>query len=210
MDINWFEGGRRINALLMWIVGIVGAGYVVLSGSGTVYLFSASPDQPWHFAPKECEYPNEDRFMWKREFPQIGNKNLSLCFETVQGDVLYAEAPPPKDAPPPPITFDRGNLRPPPPNKWYWHGGTYSEEVRAYMDKREADFVLTPMIASHVRDGLWRLRWARFKNRVEEAAPVVGAALLFLWLFCAVAGWIIRGFAGIQSGKDFRPRPPTA
>jgi hypothetical protein len=28
----------------------------------------------------------------------------------------------------------------------------------------------------------------------------------FIWLFAAVMGWIIRGFAGVPSGQDFKPR----
>lgn len=73
------------------------------------------------------------------------------------------------------------------------------------MDKRKADFALTPDLTRQIREGTWSRRWNGFTSRIEEAAPVVFGSILFLWIFAAVIGWIIRGFAGIPSGQDFRP-----
>lgn len=205
MAVNWFEGGRRINGLFMTLVALGGAAYLFFGGSSTVFLFSSTPDEPWYFAPRECEYPNETEYLWDRETPDLNGRTVALCFVAEKGNILYAEAPPPKDAPPPPIIIGPPGAAPPPPQKWYWHGDSYDEPVKAYMDKRKADFVLTPDLTHQIREGTWSLRWQRFTARFEEAAPIVFGLIFFLWAFAAVLGWIVRGFAGIPSGQDFRP-----
>ena len=116
-----------------------------------------------------------------------------------KGNILYAEAPPP------PITLDRPGATQTPPQKWYWQGDSYDEPVKAYMDKRKADFVLTPDLIRQIREGTWSLRWNRFAARFKEASPIVFGAMFFLWFLATVVGWIVRGFAGIPSSQDFRP-----
>lgn len=204
MAVNWFEGGRRINGLFMTLVALGGAAYLFFGGSSTVFLFSSTPDEPWYFAPRECEYPNETEYLWDRETPDLNGRTVALCFVAEKGNILYAEAPPPKDAPPR-ITIVPSEAAPAPPQKWYWQGDSYEEPVKAYMDKRKADFVLSPGLIRQIREGTWSLRWQRFTARFEEAAPIVFGFIFFLWAFAAVVGWIVRGFAGIPSGQDFRP-----
>lgn len=205
MAINWFEGGRRINGLFLTLVALGGAGYLFLGGPSTAFLFSSTPDEPWYFAPRECEYPSEETYLGDTDTLALEGRTVALCFLAKKGDILYAEAPPPKDAPPPPITFERPGMATVTPQKWYWHGDSYDEPVKAYMDKRKADFVLTPDLVRQIREGTWSLRWNRFTARFEKAAPIVFGAMFFLWLFATVVGWIIRGFAGIPNGQDFRP-----
>ena len=203
MAINWFEGGRRINGLLMALVALGGAGYLFLGGSSTVYVFSSTPDEPWYFAPRDCDYPNETEYPSESTALELNGLSVALCFLAEKGEIFYEEAPPPKAAPPP-ITSTGGGA-PASPQKWYWHGKGYDEPARAYIDKRKAEFTLTPALIRQIGQGTWSRRWNGFTSRITEASPFVFGSIFFLWIFAAVVGWVVRGFAGIPSGQDFRP-----
>ncbi|OYU35258.1 hypothetical protein [Novosphingobium sp. PASSN1] len=191
----------------MGLVALGGAGHLFLSSPSTVFLFSSTPDEPWYFAPRECGYPNDTEYISDQEPPELNGREVALCFVAEKGDIYYAEAPPPKDAPqpPPPIGGASTGANRTPTQKWYWHGDSYDEPVKAYIEKRKADFVFTPDLIRQIRDGFSTLRWNRFTARCNEAAPFVFGTILILWLVAAVVGWIVRGFAGIPSGQDFRP-----
>jgi hypothetical protein len=189
----------------MALIACAGAGYLFFGSQSTVYLFSSTPDEPWYFAPRECEYPNETAYLSDRMSPDLKGRSVALCFLAEGDSIFYAEAPPPKDAPPPPIIITPPGATPRPPQKWYWSGKSYDERVQAYITKREAEFIMTPRLIRDIRQGTWRLSWTRFFARLEEGAPFVFGSILFLWVFATVTGWIVRGFAGIPNGEDFRP-----
>ena len=264
MAINWFEGGRRINRLFLTLIALGGVGYLFLGGYTTVFLFSSTPDEPWYFAPRECEQPSEEVSLWELDTPSLGGRMVALCFLAEKGDILYAEANPfdqfdarmtpqqradamrrfeadpyaglaiPEDdyagiaipetaAPRKPVNYDilkSGDAKSAyakgkaslaqqtarmTPQKWYWHADRYDEQAKAYMDKRKADFVLTPDLIRRIGEGTWSLRWNRFTARFKEASPIAFGAMFFLWFLATVVGWIVRGFAGIPSDQDFRP-----
>ena len=39
---------------------------------------------------------------------------------------------------------------------------------------------------------------------IDDAFPWVAGMIIFVWVFTAVLGWIVRGFAGVPQGRDFR------
>lgn len=202
MAINWFEGGRRINSLLMAVVALGGATHILFGGSSMVYVFSSAPDEQWYFAPRECDYPNDTEYPSEGSSPELSGISVALCFLTEKGEIYYSEALPPQDAQEHKVTG------PTPAQKWYWHGKTYDQDVVAYTDKRKAEFALTPDLIRQIQEGTWRLRWTRFISRIKDAAPFVLGFIFSLWMLAALIGWIVRGFAGIPSGQDFRSTTP--
>ena len=48
--------------------------------------------------------------------------------------------------------------------------------------------------------------WRKERNEdLKRGAQWLFGGLFGLWVFGAVVGWIVRGFAGIPQGKDSRP-----
>ena len=86
-----------------------------------------------------------------------------------------------------------------------WFGTPNEPEVKSYIDMRVAEFAVTPsMLEAIDKDLRHSEREAFFKHTKEmlsTAAYFVGG----FWLFSFVIGWIVRGFAGIPRGQDFRP-----
>lgn len=86
-----------------------------------------------------------------------------------------------------------------------WSGEPYDPEVKSYIDKRVAEFEVNPSILAAIDKDLPPIeREAFFQHAIE----VLSIAVYFIggfWAFSFVVGWIVRGFAGIPRGKDFRP-----
>jgi hypothetical protein len=46
--------------------------------------------------------------------------------------------------------------------------------------------------------------WSKRLENIKTSATVTIGGLAFLWIFSWCVGWIVRGFAGIPSGQDFK------
>jgi hypothetical protein len=46
--------------------------------------------------------------------------------------------------------------------------------------------------------------WSKRLEKIKTSATVTIGGLAFLWIFSWCVGWIVRGFAGILSGQDFK------
>lgn len=207
MAVNWFEGGRRIRDLLLWAVAIGGGVYVIWGNTPSVYFSTEYPDDPWQFTGEECRYPNESKYLWSYAFKPGDKRSVLLCYRANERErIPYRDAPTPKDAPPPVITVipgaDKATVS---ASKWYYEGESYDTAVVAYMNLRTAAFQMTPSLESAARDGLGKLTWNAGVQRFKEAFPWVGGLMAALWFITGVLGWIVRGFAGISAGADFRP-----
>jgi hypothetical protein len=222
--VNWFEGGRRISKLFMAVV--VGIGLVILIGTNAEQptFFLAGPGEQWRFETKACKSPDYSRFATNAD---VGGESVDLCFEALpNGKIPYAIAPEPADAArerkereareaaqaaiedkalmakgePPPIRV----MEMPP--KWYYGGDPYEEPTMSYIDGQVSGFRLTPQMAQQVRDSSTRRLWAARRDNFREGSPWVLGIVAAIWVFTAVMGWIVRGFAGVPMGADFRPR----
>lgn len=208
MAINWFEGGRRISQLFIGLTVASGLAYVAFAATPSVMFSTAAPDEPWQLSTKKCEYPSAEKYLHHFDFGDGDSRSVKLCFEaSIKEKIPYASAPEP-DAPPSVITPRTDG---PPPiirtgsvQKWYYLGSGFDDAVEAYIDKRTAEFELTPERQNQARASLRSAYWQSRYNALSEALPFVGGISLFIWLFTIVTGWIIRGFAGVPSGKDFK------
>ncbi|MEY3703796.1 MAG: hypothetical protein RLZZ561_1416 [Pseudomonadota bacterium] len=78
-------------------------------------------------------------------------------------------------------------------------------EIFDYMDRRVADFSITPAALASIEKELPRMERERLINHVTEVLSIAAYFIGGFWLFSIVIGWIVRGFAGIPRGQDFRP-----
>jgi hypothetical protein len=224
--VNWFEGGRRISKLLMAVVVGIGAVIVIGVDAETPTFFIAGPGQPWRFETKACKSPNYSRYPSDLS---VGSESFVLCFEALSnGKIPYAVAPEPEnaararkeqeardaaeDAADEKAREARGEPQPPPlirvveTPRWYYGGDPYDEPAATYIDGQVRAFQLTPQRQEQVRNSATRRQWAARVEAFTDGAPWVIGIVAAVWVLTAVIGWIVRGFAGVPMGSDFRPR----
>ena len=221
--VNWFEGGRRISKLLMAIVTAIGAFILYGTTAQAPTFFTAGPGEPWRFETRACKSPDYSRYQFDTK---VGDEDVDLCFEALpNGKIPYALAPEPEDAA---IARKEREAReaaqakiedeavmapgkPPPIRvveipKWYYNGDPYEEPTMSYISERASAFRLTPQMTQQIRETssrrLWAARWETF----NEGFPWVMGIVAAIWGLTMVIGWIVRGFAGVPMGADFRPR----
>ncbi|XAP78261.1 hypothetical protein ABC955_00320 [Citromicrobium bathyomarinum] len=214
MAINWFEGGRRISKLCMGIVVAVGAATVLWRNDPDPVLSSRGPTMPWFVSPDSCPENAYVRYLW--DYDWGGNDpGLRLCFLPLpNGSIPYAVAPTPPDelereaqdkrdnemrmanGEPPKLTIQ---------SPWFYGAPEYDERVQSYVSGSISNLRITPELATRLRDSMSTVRWNDRKKAFNEALPWVAGICGFLWAFTFAMGWIIRGFAGIPTGQDFKP-----
>lgn len=210
MAINWFEGGRRISSLGIGLVVAAGAATIIWNSDPDPVLTSRGPSLPWFVSDRACPDDAYIRDLWNYDW---GGKQrgLKLCFLVYEGRVPYAVAPTPKEelekqerarrereakGEPPVITFDM---------PWFYTAPAYDDRVQSYVEKSVADLRISPDLEKRLKDSLWSVWWRGKKQAFEAAAPWVFGICAGLWFFTLVVGWIVRGFAGVPNGQDFRP-----
>jgi hypothetical protein len=217
--VNWFEGGRRISKLLMALVGLGGAAYVALA-STPMATVESEPGEGWKVAATECPMTAYQNYWWDYDWGG-DRKGLAFCFRPLDnGGIPYAVAPTPaaeakryaeeqareaaedkaaaaKGAPPPLRMISQ-------PPKWYYTDSEYSDPVQAYARQRMSGFQMTPQLRADLIRNQKPARWIARWKALTEALPWVLGLCTFIWLSTAVLGWIVRGFAGVPKGSDFR------
>lgn len=78
-------------------------------------------------------------------------------------------------------------------------------EISRYIAQRVADFSITPAALAKIEKELPPVERERFVGHVTEVLSIAAYFIGGFWLFSFVIGWIVRGFAGIPRGQDFRP-----
>lgn len=68
-----------------------------------------------------------------------------------------------------------------------------------------ADFSITPAALAKIEKELPRIKREAFIDHVIEVSSITAYFIGGVWIFSFVIGWIVRGFAGIPRGQDFRP-----
>jgi hypothetical protein len=217
--VNWFEGGRRISKLFMVLVGLGGAAYVAFA-TAPMATVETLPGEGWKVSATECPFTAHEEYLW--DYDWGGSKSgIAFCFRQFEnGGIPYAIAPTPPneakryaDEQAEIAAADKANEakgEPPPirrvsePPKWYFTADEYSDAVQSYAKKRVADFQMTPELRDQLirtqKAAWWGAHWKAF----NEALPWVFGLCVFIWLLTAVIGWIVRGFAGVPRGQDFR------
>lgn len=201
MAINWFEGGRRISQLCIGIVIVGGMAIIFLDGGGARLTFETTTSlDGWHFTTKPCSPPDYAEYL-DYSLPIDGkSEDVALCFRTQDGKLLYQSAPPiqlPAVGNPP-----KGSK--PPVLNAFATTDPYSEEGRAYIVERSRRFEAPSAEMQGARSNFWKMKWKLKWTRFKEAIPWVSGLVFGIWLMTAVIGWIVRGFAGIPTGRDFR------
>ncbi len=196
MAVNWFEGGRRISALFQWAVLIAGGSYVLFGGGENTVMFETkNPEDGFHLTFQPCNYPDWPRSLENKLSFDGDPHRVTLCFRSDMGGVPYVTY---KLDVYPERTDD-------PLVSTYMVGKPYEQHVTAYMDKRFEAFRADMGWHEAAEGSLWRGRLARLWQRMKEAFPWALGGAFAIWLFTFVIGWVARGFAGIPSGRDFRP-----
>jgi hypothetical protein len=138
---------------------------------------------------------------------------LILCYLDIDGKVPYAVAPTPPEAKlqeerqaaedqakmargeMPPIRFS---------NPWFYTADEYDDKVQTYIEQSVASLKVTPDLRQSLKDSRSKVWWRTHKHAFDDALPWVLGLCAAIWLVTAVLGWIVRGFAGVPSGQDFR------
>jgi hypothetical protein len=80
-------------------------------------------------------------------------------------------------------------------------------DVSSYVARRVAEFEIDPDTAAKIDKELPRIEREAFFEHAKEVLLIAAYFAGGFWIFSFIMGWIIRGFAGIPKGHDFRPKP---
>jgi hypothetical protein len=78
-------------------------------------------------------------------------------------------------------------------------------EAGTWWNVRVEDFEISSDVAATIEKELPRMEREAFLDHVTEVLSITAYFIGGFWLFSFVIGWIVRGFAGIPRGLDFRP-----
>ena len=237
MAINWFEGGRRITWLLMAIPAMIGGYNAYDHSPARVEFFTASPRDGWHFAEFPwtkygcARTVNLDDFEIKDDLV----RNIALCFkQNAQGQIVYfspkqeTERQKRETERLKRIAVAKARARIAGDMKAVrdlseesssvreilaetgtneLSGGEYDQEVVSYVDRRVADFAVNPEMLFAIEKSLPQIEREALFEHVKTTLLLTAYWIGGIWIFSFVLGWIIRGFAGVPRGKDFRSNP---
>jgi hypothetical protein len=83
-------------------------------------------------------------------------------------------------------------------------GGEYDQEVVSYVDRRVADFAINPEILSAIEKSLPPNEKEELLGHLKTTLSLTAYWIGGIWIFSFVLGWIVRGFAGVPRGQDFK------
>jgi hypothetical protein len=198
----------------MVLVGVAGAAIVIFTSPQTPTLTIRGPEMPWFVSGKACDYPSYERVLWDYDWGG-GKPGLALCFLALNnGQIPYAVAPTPPEEQARLArqeAEDRARTaRGEPPvirltSPWFYSANEYDDRVQEYVGNTVASLRVTPELRQNLKDSRWSDRWRAHKKALDDTAPWIFGLLAFIWVLTAVIGWIVRGFAGVPNGQDFKP-----
>ncbi|HFF6210444.1 TPA: hypothetical protein ACGCHH_000356 [Stenotrophomonas maltophilia] len=189
MQINVFEGARRISLLLSALAVVVAIWLAAISNPYVTANYRIyQPGAPIVSAGAACREQGSAEVHFETTTPKSRHVWVNVC--------LMAEQ----------LAMDDGTTQgfiplPPGPNgkpSWAYAG---SEAVAQYKERIERSFVL-PADEGQKLDTQFEAK--RRKEWRDISVGLVGTLLVF-WLGVTAVGWIVRGFAGIPRGQDSRP-----
>jgi hypothetical protein len=186
MNVNIFEGARRIQFLLLLAVGALGVWLAWETSSGLERNYDVVLDRNGAISfqgIQECRAEDSTRY-YSQQLKSGAWIRGDLCYRTFvaqSGERVVLNR------------IDQQGRQ--------WGAPIYSSET---MDlQRRADDAFTvptqdlPRINKDIRKKLW-------KSRVQILGYTV-ITMGALWLVGLILGWIVRGFLGIPNGRDRRP-----
>lgn len=138
------------------------------------------------------------------------SRGLKLCYLDIDGRIPYAVAPTPPEETRRQEAEDKARKArgEPPPIRlnmpWFYTASEYDSRVQAWVRQSRADLKLTPELRQRFASSRSAAHWRARKQAFNDAAPWVLGLCAFIWLLTAVVGWIVRGFAGVPQGQDFK------
>tara|TARA_R110000772_G_scaffold18400_6_gene51404 strand:+ start:13805 stop:14920 length:1116 start_codon:yes stop_codon:yes gene_type:complete len=204
MGINWFEGGRRVFGLFSGILLLSSAAYIVFGGGDNrVILETNSPSDRLKWTLKECSYPDRSKsWTGNTVFGKGETRIVVACFRANENENIWYNIE--EEQTQIPKANGSNEPRPQTTTQRMLETEAYSSEADFYMNRRMNNFQFEYGEHEAIAKGQWMIGWVRFWDRVAETAPWAAGGLFVLWALTALIGWIVRGFAGIPSGRDFR------
>lgn len=168
---------------------------------------------PWFVAPGDC--PESAHVSYLRDYDWGGPKpGLRLCYLPLEdGSIPYAIAPTPPEALAKQAQEQRENdrrlakgepLKITSNQPWFYSAPEYDGKVLAYTSKSASSLRITPELTTRLRASLQAIWWEGRRKAFNDAFPWVTGICAFLWAFTFAMGWLVRGFAGIPTGQDFK------
>ena len=183
MNINVFEGARRIIKLVMVIIALIGI-YNAVDANPDIKLVYEVPFVG--IAAKKIDGDDcksyEDAKEVTKYVTQAGNEfELIMCFKANRTDSGEMQIP------------YKENV-----DKSWMAAGAYDENVIQYMRLINKGFSISTNDEIFVNKQYWP------KKLKATLYPLViaGISIIGFWIFCWVVGWVVRGFAGIAMGND--------
>ena len=81
----------------------------------------------------------------------------------------------------------------------------FAPDAQGYIKRRAAEFVIDPKVATEIDKTLPKIERKVLFDHLKEMFSLTACFVLGFWLFSFMIGWIVRGFAGIPRGQDFKP-----
>lgn len=185
LRINAFEGARRVLLLLLifWTIGVVAVTWERTPYIAASFSVNAANAPPVRM--KEDDYCNHSDAEKKLSRHTKSGKRVSvtLCFKSQELADRRAVIPYKVD----------------PAGRW-WGNASHTDDVTRYIASYGDRFQLTDDMDKWVEQRWRDERW----SQVKEGVLFLFGGWMCLWLLGAVIGWIVRGFAGIPTGKDSR------
>lgn len=203
----------------MAISAVGGAIYTLFPSEPMPTLTTRGPTMPWFVSQEDCLSPAYERSLWDYDWGD-SKRGLKLCFLALKnGEIPYAVAPTPpeeierlkkeKEAELAEIKASVARGEPPKIQlrvdaPWFFTAPEYSELVQDHIEKSIAELNLTPQLRQKLEEARSPARWLAKINAFKDAFPWVAGFCFCIWVLTAVVGWIVRGFAGVPAGRDFR------
>jgi hypothetical protein len=84
-------------------------------------------------------------------------------------------------------------------------GDEYDAEVNNYVNRSVSEFVIYPDMLLSIEKSLPQIEREALVEHVKTTLLFTSYWIGGIWIFSFVLGWIVRGFAGVPRGKDFKP-----
>lgn len=188
MQINVFEGARRIAVLMSAIAVIVGVSVAATTEPYVVSRFNIyGPDEAMVATSVDCEIGGSAEVSFEAETPKGRSTWVRICLVAEQlamddGSTVSV------------VKLPAGSNGKP---SWNYSA---SPSVDRYKKNIQSAFKF-PNDEGNKADLQFE---AKRREAWMDIAKVLAITLVVFWLAVAAIGWIVRGFAGIPRGKDSR------
>ena len=185
MRINAFEGARRIALILAALVTIA---VLIITGTNDPYISIgyrvSSPDSPFVKSDESCP-TGAGRHYFSTKTPNGRTVGIDLCLLTMAFGKDSEQLVPYK--------IDQAGM--------VWGAASYSNEVDGYERELESRFAFPGSDAQWADNEISK----RYRKNWLQSLGYLAVGLTAFWILVWCIGWVVRGFAGIPSGKDSRP-----